>query len=67
MWVARAVSAGADGRGADAPGHWRYESAQSIATRLSTNLVELSGAHMAYVGQPHAFAEALKPIVRGLA
>ena len=36
----------ADGRGADAPGHWRYESAESPATRLSTNLVELPGVHM---------------------
>jgi hypothetical protein len=47
MRVARAVTAGAYGRGADAPGHWRYENAQSLATRLSTNLVELPGPPMA--------------------
>ena len=66
--VPRAVTAAAaDGRGADASGHRRYESAQSLATRLSTNLVALPGAHMAYRGQPHAFADARIPIVRGLA
>jgi hypothetical protein len=67
MRVPRPATAAADGRGADPPGLRRYESAQSLATRLSTNLVELPGAHMAYLGQPHAFADALKPIVRGLA
>ena len=63
----RAVTAGADSRGADTARHGRYKSAQSLATRLSTNLVELPGAHMAYLGQPHAFADVLKPVERGLA
>ena len=57
----RVVTAGADNRDANAPGHWRYESATHLASQLDTPLAELPGTHMAYLGQPRAFAEALRP------
>jgi hypothetical protein len=60
--VPRAVTAGAANRDPTAPGHWRYESAQWLAAHLMTDLVELPGGHMAYLGDPHAFAEALSPL-----
>jgi len=65
--TARAVTAGADNRPTDAPGHWRYESAQWLADQLNTELVELPGAHMGYLSEPPAFAEALRPVLRTLA
>jgi pimeloyl-ACP methyl ester carboxylesterase len=65
--VGRAVAAGADNRRPDAPGHWRYESAQALADRLATELVELPGGHMAYLDDPQAFAEGLRPVLRTLA
>jgi hypothetical protein len=49
------------------PGHWRYESAQWLAARLATDLVELPGGHMGYLGDPPAFAQALRPVLRVLA
>jgi len=52
MRVARAVTAGADGRQPDAPADGRYESAQWLAARLTTDLVELPGAHVGYLGDP---------------
>jgi pimeloyl-ACP methyl ester carboxylesterase len=57
----RVVTAGADNRDGSAPGHWRYESATGLASQLDTPLTELPGTHMAYLGQPRAFAEALRP------
>ena len=57
----RVVTAGADNRDTTAPGHWRYESATYLAAQLDTPLAELPGTHMAYLGQPGAFAEALRP------
>ena len=63
MRVARAVTAGAANRDPTAPGHWRYESAQLLAAHLMTDLVELPGGHMAYLSDPHAFAEALSPLL----
>ena len=63
MQVPRAVTAGAANRDPTAPGHWRYESAQWLAAHLMTDLVELPGGHMAYLGDPHAFAEALGPLL----
>jgi pimeloyl-ACP methyl ester carboxylesterase len=65
--VAWAVTAGADNRHPDGPGHWRYESAQWLAARLATDLVELPGGHMGYLGDPPAFAQALRPVLRVLA
>ena len=59
MRIPRTVTAGAANRDPTAPGHWRYESAQWLAAHLMTDLVELPGAHMAYLGDPQAFAEAL--------
>jgi pimeloyl-ACP methyl ester carboxylesterase len=61
MRVACVVTAGAANRDPAAPGHWRYESAQWLAAHLMTDLVELPGGHMAYLSDPHAFAEALIP------
>lgn len=43
-----------------AAGHWR-EAATHLAFQLDTPLAELPGTHMAYLGQPRAFAEALRP------
>jgi len=63
----RAVAAGAGGRRPDAPGHWRHESAQTLADRLATDLVELPGGHMGYLDDPQAFAEGLRPVLRTLA
>ena len=63
----RAVAAGADGRRADAPGHWRRESARALAERLATDLVGLPGGHMGYLDEPQAFAEGLRPVLRALA
>jgi pimeloyl-ACP methyl ester carboxylesterase len=57
----RLVTAGADNRDTTAPGHWRYESATHLASQLDSGFVELPGTHMAYLGQPRAFAEALRP------
>jgi pimeloyl-ACP methyl ester carboxylesterase len=65
--VARAVAVGADYRRPDAPGHWRYETAEWLATRLSIDLVELPGGHMGYLDDPGGFALALRPVLRALA
>jgi hypothetical protein len=61
MRLARVVTAGADDRDPTAPGHWRYASATGLAAQLDTPLAELPGTHMAYLGQPRGFAEALRP------
>jgi len=58
-----AVTAGVDNRGNAATGHWRYESAAYLADLLGTPLTELPGAHMAYLSEPRAFAEALRPLL----
>src|SRR5262245_27815154 len=63
----RAVAIGADSSRPDAPGYWRYESAQALAARLATDLVELPGGHMGYLDDPQAFAEGLRPVLRTLA
>jgi pimeloyl-ACP methyl ester carboxylesterase len=57
------VTAGADNREKTAPGYWRYEAAVYLASLLDTPLAELPGAHMAYLSQPRAFAEALRPLL----
>jgi pimeloyl-ACP methyl ester carboxylesterase len=66
LYTSRVVTAGAANRTPDVPGHWRYESAQCLATRLATELIELPGGHMGYLSQPRRFAEALGPVVRML-
>ena len=66
MRIPRAVTAGAVNRDPTAPGHWRYESAQWLAAHLTTELVELPGGHMAYLADPHAFAEALSRLLSAL-
>jgi pimeloyl-ACP methyl ester carboxylesterase len=57
----RLVTAGAENRDTTAPGHWRYQAAAHLASQLATPLTELPGAHLAYLGQPSVFAEALRP------
>jgi pimeloyl-ACP methyl ester carboxylesterase len=57
----RLVTAGVNNRDPTAPGHWRYQSAAHLVARLGTSLVELPGPHLAYLEQPSAFAEALRP------
>ena len=59
----RLVTAGADNRGKTAPGYWRYEAAAYLASQLDTPLAELPGSHMAYLSQPTAFAESLRPLL----
>jgi pimeloyl-ACP methyl ester carboxylesterase len=61
-----AVTAGADNRDESVPNHWRYEAAQWLAAHLHTTVVELPGGHMSYLGQPHAFAEALQQLLHSL-
>jgi hypothetical protein len=67
MPVAQAVTVGADHRRPEAPAHWRYETAEWLATQLSTDLVELPGGHFGYLSDPRAFALALRPVLRALA
>jgi pimeloyl-ACP methyl ester carboxylesterase len=59
----RLVTAGADNREKTAAGYWRYEAAAHLASQLDTPLLELPGTHMAYVSQPRAFADALRPLL----
>lgn len=61
LGLPRLVTAGADNRHTTAPGHWRYRAAAHLASQLATPLIELPGAHVAYLNQPSAFAEALRP------
>ena len=61
-----AVTAGADNRDESVPGHWRYEAAQWLAAHLDVPVVELPGGHMAYLGQPHAFAQDLQQLLHSL-
>jgi pimeloyl-ACP methyl ester carboxylesterase len=61
-----AVTAGADNRDESVSNHWRYEAAQWLAAHLHTTVVELPGGHMSYLGQPHAFAEALQQLLHSL-
>jgi len=66
MRLPRLVTAGGDNRDPAAPGHWRYEVATHLASQLDTPFAELPGAHMAYLSQPTAFAQALRPLVNKL-
>ena len=60
------VTAGAANRDPSAPAHWRFEVAQWLANHLGTTVVELPGGHMAYLGEPEDFAEALRPLLHQL-
>lgn len=60
MRLPRLVTTGAGRPDPAAAGHWR-EAATHLASQLDTPLAELPGTHMAYLGQPRAFAEALRP------
>ena len=60
------VTAGAASRDPSARGHWRFEVAQWLAGHLGTTVVELPGGHMAYLGEPEDFAEALRPVLHQL-
>jgi pimeloyl-ACP methyl ester carboxylesterase len=66
MRLPRLVTAGGDNRDTTAPGHWRYEVATHLASQLDTPFAELPGAHMAYLSQPTAFAQALRPLLNKL-
>jgi pimeloyl-ACP methyl ester carboxylesterase len=67
MRLARAVTVGADNRRPESPAHWRYLTAEWLANQLSTDLVELPGGHLGYLGDPRAFALALRAVLRALA
>jgi pimeloyl-ACP methyl ester carboxylesterase len=60
------VTAGAANRDPSAPAHWRFEVAQWLASYLGTTVVELPGGHLAYLGEPEDFAEALRPLLHQL-
>ena len=60
------VTAGAANRDPSARGHWRFEVARWLANHLGTTVVELPGGHMAYLGEPEGFAEALRPLLHQL-
>jgi hypothetical protein len=46
------------------PHHFLYQAASWLAHQAGTDLVELPGAHMAYLTQPAAVAECLRPLLR---
>jgi pimeloyl-ACP methyl ester carboxylesterase len=60
------VTAGADSSDPAAAGHWRYEAAAWLADQLGTRLIELPGAHMAYLERPQEFAQALGALLERL-
>ena len=60
------VTVGAASRDPSARGHWRFEVGQWLAGHVRTEVVDLPGGHMAYLGEPENFAEALRPLLRAL-
>jgi pimeloyl-ACP methyl ester carboxylesterase len=46
------------------PHHFLYQAASWLAHQAGTDLVELPGAHMAYLTEPAAVAESLRPLLR---
>jgi pimeloyl-ACP methyl ester carboxylesterase len=47
------------------PHHFLYQAASWLAHQAGTELVEVPGGHMAYLTQPAAVAECLRPLLRG--
>ena len=48
------------------PHHFLYQAASWLARQAGTDLVEVPGAHMAYLTEPAAVAERLRPLLRDL-
>ena len=46
------------------PHHFLYQAASWLAPQGGTELVELPGAHMAYLTEPAAVADAVRPLLR---
>jgi pimeloyl-ACP methyl ester carboxylesterase len=46
------------------PHHFLYQAASWLAHQAGTELVELPGAHMAYLTEPAAVADAVRPLLR---
>jgi len=46
------------------PHHFLYQAASWLAHQAGTDLVEVPGAHMAYLTEPAAVAERLRPLLR---
>ena len=49
------------------PGPLEVPNSRMARHQLSTDLVELPGGHLGYLGDPQAFAPALRPVLRALA
>lgn len=48
------------------PHHFLYQAAAWLARQVDAELVEVPGGHMAYLTQPAAVAESLRPLLRDL-
>jgi pimeloyl-ACP methyl ester carboxylesterase len=48
------------------PNHFLYHAASWLAHQVGTDLVELPGSHTAYLTEPAAVAESLRPLLRAL-
>jgi pimeloyl-ACP methyl ester carboxylesterase len=48
------------------PHHFLHQAAARLARQVDAKLVEIPGAHMAYLTQPAAVAESLRPLLRDL-
>jgi pimeloyl-ACP methyl ester carboxylesterase len=48
------------------PHHFLYQAAAWLARQVGTDLVEVPGGHMAYLTEPVAVAERLRPLLRDL-
>jgi pimeloyl-ACP methyl ester carboxylesterase len=46
------------------PHHFLYQAASWLARQGGTDLVEVPGGHMAYLTQPAAVADAVRPLLR---
>jgi pimeloyl-ACP methyl ester carboxylesterase len=46
------------------PHHFLYQAAAWLARQVGTDLLEVPGAHMAYLTEPVAVAESLRPLLR---
>jgi len=63
----RIVAAGSHAsRDPASPHHFLYQATSWLARQVGTDLVELPGAHMAYLTEPAAVAERLRPLLRDL-
>jgi pimeloyl-ACP methyl ester carboxylesterase len=48
------------------PHHFLHQAASWLAAQVGTDLVEIAGGHMAYLTDPAAVAESLRPLLRQL-